>query len=167
MPLTAAQKLVVKADILANYNSHPNNTDGAFAIAAIYNQQATPDFIVWRTSVHEHEVTRDTSPEGTNWNWSAYISRSQGERDGYARVFNSELTINPSLPNVRQAFADIFSGGGSGAPEQRAHLLAIAKRKASKIEKLLATGAGITASPATMGFEGPIRYQDIDEARNS
>jgi len=170
MPLTAAQNTILKADILANLDPVVVNARAAGDVGVIatwYNAKPTVDFYVWRTAVHEHEVTRETSGEGTNWNWSAYISRSQGERDGYARVFNSELTINPSLPNVRQAFADIFSGGGSGAPEQRAHLLAIAKRKASRIEKLFSTGSGLVGNPATMSFEGTINFIEVAEALNS
>ena len=29
------------------------------------------------------------------------------------------------------------------------------------------TGTGTDATPATMGFEGPIGYQDVEAARNS
>jgi hypothetical protein len=35
------------------------------------------------------------------------------------------------------------------------------------VEKLLATGTGSDGSPATMGFEGPISYQDVQAARAS
>jgi hypothetical protein len=68
---------------------------------------------------------------------------------------------------VRQAFADIMSGSQNSAPAQRTHLTAMAKRAANRIEKLLATGTGSLAVPATMGFVGEVSYQDINEARNS
>jgi hypothetical protein len=66
---------------------------------------------------------------------------------------------------VRAAFDDVFSGTGAGAVNNRAHIVAMSRRLASRIEKLLATGTGTTGSPATMGFEGPISYRDIQLAR--
>ncbi len=170
MALTAAQKATLKAYIIATpaLNSQPNNSDGAFAIAEIINATATPDYWVWKTNLHEHELTGQTSPDGTVWSWTAYTFRSVSEQNGYARMFNSSLSLNPSLPNIRQGFQDIFSGGGSNAPQQRAHFLAMSRRKASTVEKLLvASGDGTTAVPGTMGFVGPITYADVHDARNS
>jgi hypothetical protein len=169
MSLTPAQAATVKADILATpeLNAFANNTDGAFAIAALYNLAASPAFYVWKTSLSEQSITSEVSPEATSWNWSAYIARTQGERDGWNRIFGFNGACNPSLPNVRQAFADIFSGSSNSAPAQRTHITATAKRTANRIEKLLATGTGSLAVPATMGFVGDVSYQDINEARNS
>lgn len=165
--LSTAQQAVVKADILADptLNSQPNNSDGAFAIADAYNVAAVIDFWVWRTSVTEAECVGTNSVDGTTWSWTSYIGRSQGERDGWREMFADTGRINPAQANIRQGLADIFSGAGGAA--QRTHLLAIARRKASRIERLLATGTGSTAAPATMGFEGPVIYQDILTARNS
>lgn len=170
MALTTAQKAAVKADIIANgdLNSQPNNTDGAFAIAALYNLPAAADFWVWRTSIDKKELTNATSQDGTTFNWTGngFITRSVGEQTAWRELFNSTYTVDASLPNVRQAFSDIFSGAGNAAAN-RTHLLATARRKTSRIEKLLATGTGTTGSPGVMGFEGQISYQEIDEARNS
>lgn len=166
MPLTTAQLQTLKADILADpvLNAFPNNSDGAFEIAKAYNLEATPVFWVWRTQLSKREVTSNVSPDGTTFSFPALISRSAGEQFGWGQVWNSTLECDPSLPNVRQAFADIFSGGTGAA--QRAHLLAMARRPASRIEKLFATGTGTTGSPATMTFVGPIPYSDIEQARN-
>jgi hypothetical protein len=165
--LTPAQHILVKADILADpvLNAFPNNSDGAFDIAAVYNVTAVPDFWVWRTFVSQAECVGEASVDATNWSWTIYIGRSQGERDGWREMFADTGGINPSHANIRQGLADIFSGAGGAA--QRTHLLAIARRKATRIEKLLATGTGTTAVPATMGFEGPVGYADILTARNS
>lgn len=157
MPLTTAQLTTLKADILADpaLAAQPNNSDGAFAIAAVYNTVATPDFIVWKTDV-------PTSVCKQAMVWTEFISRSAGEREAWQFML-SNGTINPSDANVRQGIQDIFSGAGGAA--SRAALLAIAKRKATRAEKLFATGTGSDASPATMGFVGNLSYQDVELAR--
>lgn len=167
MALTSAQQAALKADILADpvLAAYPDDSDGAFAIAAAYDLPAVPDYWVWRTMVTEHEITDEVSPESTTWSWVAYIARNPGEHNGWARMFNSSETINPSLPQVRQGMADIFSGGTGSA--QRAHLLAVAKRKATRVEKLFATGTGVQATPSTMTFEGSLTYADVLDARRS
>jgi hypothetical protein len=169
MALTTAQLTALKADILADptLSALPNNPDGNFAIAAAYNLAASPAFKVWRTSVPEHEITGQVSPEGTSWSWPAYIARSVSEQNGWARMFNSSLSINASLPNVRQGITDIFSGASNSAPAQRTHLAAMSKRDATRAEKLFATGTGSLAAPATMTFEGTLSYFDIEQARTS
>jgi hypothetical protein len=67
------------------------------------------------------------------------------------------------LPNVRQAFTDIFSGTGNAATN-RTHLQAVSKRAANRLEKLFATGTGSLASPATMTVEGSISYDEVMRA---
>ena len=167
MPLTIAQALLVKNDILATplLNAFPANLDGAYGIADLYNRLATPDFIVWKTLLHEQEIASLTSSEATVWSWSSFITRSVAEQTAWGRMFNGTYTVNPSLAQVRIAFADIFSGGTGVF--QRTHLLAMSKEKASRIEKLLATGTGTTADPATRSLVGNISPQDVANARNS
>jgi hypothetical protein len=172
MALTTAQKATVKADIenTPELNAFPNNSDGNLAIASIYNVVASPDFWVWRNGVAKHEVVNQLGRTGTSFVWAGngFITRSAGELECWNQLFNSSLTCDPSLPNVRQAFSDIFSGAGNAALN-RTHLDVISRRKASRIEKLLATGSGLdtTAGSATMGFVGPVSGTDIDAARNS
>jgi hypothetical protein len=186
MPLTTAQLQTLKADIAANtatatwqgvptaINALPNNSDANFAIADWYNATAAPDFWVWRSSVTKSELVNTTSTDADgvttrtfNWTGTGFITRSQGERDAFAALFNGTNSVNASLPQVRQAFADIFSGNTAPAPSNRTHLLNVARRKATRAEKLLAAGTGTAASPATMGFEGTLSYFDVGSARNS
>jgi hypothetical protein len=168
MPLTTAQLSTIKADIQANsdLNSKPNTPDGNFEVARLYGLVASPDYWVWRTSVSKGEFVQSTSVDGTNFVWTGngFITRQAGEQAAWREIFNGTGFCNPSLPNVRQAFTDIFSGTGNAALN-RTHLATIGRRKASRVEKLLATGTGSTASPATMGFEGTITGDDITEAR--
>lgn len=162
--LTTEQKLTLKTFVEADptLSLIPQTLDGAFELAIRLQDDASPDFWVWKTSLHEHEITGDTSPDGTVWSWTAYIARSVGERDGWVRMFNTSLTINPSLPNVRQGIADVFSGGTGAA--QRAHLLAMGRRKANKLEGLFAAGTGTTDTPGTMTIEGSLGYYEIHDA---
>jgi len=167
-PLTTQQLQTIKAAIVADaaLNSQPMNSDGAFAIAAALNLPAAPDFWVWRTAVPKKELVQSTSGDGTRFTWAGngFISRSAGELTAWQELFNHIQEVNPALPNVRQAFSDIFSGSGNAAAN-RTHLLAIARRLATRAEKLLATGTGSTASPGTMTFEGQLTYQQVETAR--
>ena len=170
MALTPAQLLALKNDIASDpvLSALPNTADDAFAIAAVYNADASPDFYVWKTRLGKHEVTDLTAPGGTTFDWAGpggYIARSVAEKDAWREMWNSTLSCNPSLPNVRAAFADIFSGTGSGATNNRAHILALGRRLARRIEALYATGTGTTAAPALMGYEGTISYNDVLQAR--
>ena len=159
--LTSAQKLLVKNDILNTpaLNAFPNNPDGAFEIAAAYNALASPAYTVWKTRVTIGEVGKKFN--GTEL---AGLSTLNNTRLQTLAVFLVD-GVNPSLPDNRQFFDDIFSG--AGGVTTRANLLALWKRLASRIEKLLATGTGSDASPAILGFEGTISYNDVHDARNS
>jgi hypothetical protein len=165
--LTPAQSQTLQANIEADpvLNAIANTPDGNFEIAALYNLLASPDFWVWRTSVTEAEYVSQSGPDGTNWSWTQYIARTEPERDGWKRLMGPGFA-NPSLPNVRQGLADIFSGAQAAPIAQRAHLTAMSRRKATRAEKLFATGTGSTASPATMVVEGTLDYHDVEQARN-
>lgn len=161
--LTDAQKQAVKAAILADpaLAAQPLNSDGAFAIAAAFNETAAPDFIVWRTSVALEEITQN------GFTWTLVDALSVGTARIWEWLFdNPTRSINPSKPNVRQGIADVWSGT-AGKLAVQAAVLGHCKRKATRIENLLATGTGSDATPATMGFEGPISYQDVQDARAS
>ena len=160
--MTPAQLLTLKAALLAETDPAFVAARAAFATGAMVEWLAQPSpFIVWRTRVAEQEITSQVSPEGTVWSWTTYINRSAAERDGWARMFNGTYTINPSLPQVRAAFADIFSGTGQAAVDQRAHLAAISKRPALRGERIFATGTGTLATPGLLTVEGAIGEYDI------
>jgi hypothetical protein len=168
--LTPQQLSTLKADIISDgsLNAQPNSPDGNTAIAAAYNANASPDYWVWRTKVDKDEFMQGAGPDGTTFNWTGagYITRSVGERDAWRELFGVNGFCNPSLANVRQAVADIFSGATAPAPANRTHLLAVARRKALRVEKLFATGAGTIAAPSVMAYEGQITYQDVQQARD-
>lgn len=156
MALTNDQLATLAADIAADpaFSGVPHNSDGAWLVAAAYNLQASPDFYVWRTSVLTSECK-------LAMNWVEYISRSDAERDAWQFML-SNGEINAADANVRQGIQDIFSGPQGAVT--RAALVALAKRLATRAEKLFASGTGSEASPATMAFEGNLSYQDVQNA---
>lgn len=175
--LTQAQMSVMKSDILSDpaMSEQPTTMDGAISISLDYNAIAVPDFWVWRSVIDEAEITEGVSGDSTSWSWPAFIARSALEQTGWTRLFGGSYSCKPSLAAVRQGFADIFSGGTAPAASQRAHLMSICRRKATRIEKLFAVlssappapsgNLGSTTSVATMGFEGPVDPNDVYNAR--
>jgi hypothetical protein len=149
--LTPAQVATVKAYL----DSDPmyeqkflHGWDGCLELAEYLNKTRwTPEFIVWRTNTSIESILSN------GFTWSAVDTLTVGK----ARIWEwmSALGyINASKPNVRQGLQDCF---GSSQPNLAAHL----KRPALIIEKLLATGTGTTASPATMSWEGPVSMNDM------
>jgi len=166
--LTTQQLQAIKAAILADnfLNAFPNNSDGAFAIAEALNLDAAPAFFVWSTSVSRESIYNgNPQPENTSWNWSTYKSQSATEQNAWTQMFMGDQA-NFSKANVRAGVAAIFTGSAQQNAQQ-AHVLSCGRRQARRIEKILASGTGSTASPATMGFEGMIEYQDVMLARAS
>ena len=160
MILSPAQLVVIKANILASgdMNTQPNTADGNISIANLYNLQASPVFTVWKTSVAIGVVGDNIVGSDLAGLSTLNTTRLQ------AIVMLSPLGVNPSLVDRRAFFDDVFSGAGGVAT--RAKLLILWKRLATRIEKLLATGTGTDALPATMAFEGTITANQIETARN-
>jgi len=165
MILTTAQRTTLRNSITGNVDAPGSAqfyTDGnTEALAALYNVPST--FWVYKTSVSKAELTNTASVDATVFNWTGagFITRSVGERDAWRELFDADGYVNPSLPQVRQAFTDIFSGATAPAPANRTHLSAVSRRLASKAERLFATGTGSTASPGTLVVEGALLPSDL------
>lgn len=160
--LTAAQIASIRAltlvePALAAFVAAQND----YEIMAWWNAPAAPDFIVTKTTLSRHDILTATSLEGTTFAWAggAYITRAQGERDAFREMFNSTGTVNPTTASIQAAFTDIFSGAGGVG--NRAHIVAMGKRKATRAEKALATGTGTLIAPAALTFEGNIGSQEM------
>lgn len=170
MHLTPAQLQTLKTHIVnsSDLNVFPNNSDGNAEIVKLLDLPASPDFWVWRTLVTKAEYVKSTSVDGTTFSWTGagFITRSQGERDAWREIFSGSDSCNPSLANVRQAFMDIFSGAIAPAPANRTHLSTVSRRKATRLERLFATGTGSTGSPGLMVVEGSVDTDHVQEARN-
>jgi hypothetical protein len=172
--LTEAQYSVLAADI----PKHPTlvGADDQ-TVATFYNQTAAPDFWVWRAAVTRSEVLYGTSPDGSTFTFqgNGFIGRTQGEFEAWENLYSKGPdpfvpgrpmdSMLPYLPKVRDAINDIFSGTGNAAAN-RAHMMAMARRKATMAEKLFAgtPGAGTTADPATLTFVGTLSHRDVAHA---
>lgn len=172
--LTTAQLQTLKTDIAANtatvqfggspvqINALPNTPDANAEIAAWYNGQASPSFTVWKKFVTITEIG-----DKINGTELAGLSSLNATRLQTVVVLSAG-GVNPSLTDRRQFFDDIFSGAGGATT--RAALLVLWKRLANRIQKLLSTGTGSDASPATTqaGIDDSfaITYQDVEAARN-
>lgn len=155
--LTTEQKALLAADIQAdaNFASLPHNSDGAYAIADAYRLIASPDFIVWRTQVTQDEIMQN------GFDWTQVDNTTVGKARIWEWLFNNESkAINPSKLNVRAGIDDAWKGTAAMLAV-RAAIYVHCKRAANRAEKLLAAGAGTDASPAIMGFEGDLTYQDV------
>src|SRR5262245_17630183 len=110
MALTQEQLTLLKTDIAAHpvWGQMAHTGDNAYAIAAAYNQPASPDFWVYRTSLGEKEIYEATSSESTTWNWTTYMAQTVTERDAWVLMFRPG-GINPALPQARTGITQIFS----------------------------------------------------------
>ena len=160
MHLTTTQHQALKAYILTQpaWAALPNDSTNALVIADELNQVAAPNFIVWRTEVPVDEIMRN----GMDW------TRVDNLSVGKARIWDwmTRLgTLNPSKANIRSGIDAAWVGTAADLAV-RAVVYTHCKRAATVIEKVLATGAGTTASPATMSVEGAIGYDDVQAARS-
>lgn len=156
--LTDAQKQTLKTFIAANpvWAAMPKNSDTAFFIAAELNKDSPETFIVWKTSVSQDEIMMN------GFDWVQVDNLSVGKARIWEWLFNNEQRVmNPSKLNVRAGIAECWKGTAAMLAVQ-AVVLGHCKRQATVIEKLLATGTGTDASPATMSYESPISYQEVE-----
>lgn len=162
MALTAEQMAALAADIAADpvLSVYPNTQDAAYDIAQIYNQDASPDFMVWRTSVGQDEIMQN------GFDWVRVDNLAVGKARIWEWMFsNDSRSFNPSKINVRAGIDEVWKGTTADLAV-RAAVYIHCKRLASRAEKLFAIGTGTEADPATMVFEGDINYIDVYRARN-
>lgn len=165
MALTTQQLAALKAGINADSElaAFPNNSDGAFSVAALLNQAASPAFYIWRDNVPVSEIMLN----GFDW------TRVDNLTVGKSRIWEwmmSTGSINPSQSNVRAGVLATFTTAGDLA--NRNAVFSHCQRQATRAEKLLASGPGTSSTeqgvgPATATFYGNLSYQDVQEARNS
>lgn len=154
--LTNDQLTTLAADIEADSTlaEIPKTADGAFEVAAAYNQIASPGFTVWKTDVTTEDIRAVVV-------WAEYDILSVSKQNAFEFLCSNHV-VNGALSNVRQGIQSIFS-----SPQQSGNLaamIAIAKRLAKRAEKLFATGTGTNGSPATMTFEGDLTFRDVLDA---
>ena len=165
MALSQQQLTAIKAVIDGDeaLSSQPNNSDGAFAIAAALNQTASPASVVWRTNVTRREVLQN------GFDWTRLDNLSVGKARVWSDIF-VDGAMNPSKANVRQGIESVWVGTSADLAV-RAAVYVHCKRNASRAQKALSTGTGSDATPATMDSNidenWQISYADVEQARQS
>lgn len=156
--LTNSQALALKAYMLSETDQtfvDYLNTGNNGGMALFLNETASPDFIVWRTSVPWDEVMLN------GMDWARVDNLSAGKARIWDWLFrNANNSMNPSKTNIR---AGIDAAWVGTAPDLavRASVYTHCKRAATRGEKATATGTGSNASPAILEFEGELSSEDI------
>lgn len=176
-------------------STYPLTGDGAFAIAILLNAKAIPTFQVWDTAVPVDNIydaitwanltPQDLAPVAAipstptvaeTYAQQLWLSRAtlcQSKQFALQILLSGRNsgTVNAAKANLRgglqDALVSIPSGlnGANKAGGWPAVQLVI-QRTATVLEKLLSTGTGSTASPATMSAEGDISYHEVQAVRN-
>lgn len=154
--LTAEQKALLKAAIAADpvLGVLPNNYDTAYKVEAAFNS-LTADWYVWRSSVSPDDWFAAMFGGGGATQLDALTA---SKRDSLFQLCSN--TQNPTNAAIRAAVDD-FCGSQNTL---KAALTVVQKRLARRIEKVLSTGTGSSASPAVLEYEGTITYSDAKDA---
>lgn len=184
MALTSAQNTIVANDIATNpiFAAIPHTADGTYAVAAIYNQLASPDFIVWATNANVNDIynaidfTKYTPVDAAAENLigAQRLLIIQTKQMNLQNMLQGRTVIDASRANIRNGLKDavtVLPAGASGAlisagGSSGVNVLNACTRKATVIEKLLTTGPATTGTVTAdvMGFEGTISPSDIQIA---
>jgi len=163
--MTPQQLATLKAHIVASpdLSAFPQNSDGAFEIAALLNLPAAPNFWVWKDSVTRAEI------QSNGFNWLAVDDLTDPKARVWEWMFIDTGAVNPSKPNVRAGFAEVWKGNAA-KNEVRGVVFGHCQRLATRAEKLFAAGAGTSTTidgvgPATAAWTGSVGYLDVEQAR--
>ena len=159
--MTPAQLQTLKAYIAADpvLAAQPMDGDGNNNIADALNV-ATSDYYVWKTSVSRADTM------GDSFDWSQVDNLTVGQARIWDWLFDNGRSINPALSSIRTGITETWKGT-SAKVAVATYILGVCKRFASVAEKLLAVGAGTSANPSVMGFEGQITSLIVDQARHA
>lgn len=139
----------------ADLNSQPLSADGYFEIARLLNLPSA--FIVYKSLVSLKDLA-DTF----DWGEVSNLTSANNERVQTLGIF-APTGINPSRADIRAFFEGTFTVAGGA--QTRAKLNALWRRPARRGEALFATGAGTTATPGLLVFEGLISPAEVENAR--
>lgn len=145
-------------------------------ILEFYNAEANPAFQVWKVTTSTSDIydainwanfTPTDAPDGTA-TWTNRSLACQGKQFNLQTLLSGRELINTGKSNIRAGLQDalqnIPSGvGGANAAGGWTNVKSVIQRPATRFEKLFATGAGTTASPATLA-DLKLTEQDITAA---
>ena len=152
--MTPTQLATLKTYVLANlaqYTSGPGTDYQAIANAL---NADTVTFKVWKTSAQRNDLL------GDGFDWTQVDNLTNGQARIWDWLFDNGRSINPALASVRSAISEVWKGTAQKVAVG-IYVLGLCKRNANLAEKLLATGTGSDAVPATLTFEGSVQTSDI------
>lgn len=157
--MTPAELQTLKTAIAAETDAEfvGYRTNGQTGLMANwFNGDST--FIVWRQNVETAEIGKTV-----NYNAVGALTSANSARVTLFYQMNP-MDFEP-LSDVRNFFADTFSGalGGAGQATRDA-LDALWKRAASHVEALFTTGTGTTVSPGNLVYVGPVTEYEVTQA---
>ena len=161
----------------------PMTSGGALEIAGLLNAAASPAYNVWRSVTPASEILdsitwANLTPADTADGTATFTNRAlvcQAKQMNLQIILQGRDSVASGKVSVRGGLSDalqnvpagaggaLVDAGWAGAGKVKATIT----RTASVVEKLFATGNGTTATPSTMGYEGPITSDDVQAARES
>jgi len=196
MPLTPAQLVTLKTNIVANatpipaaqpwsgtfagtaINALPNNDDANTAIAGWYNM-LTVAFQVYRNNIPIQEIEdkitysalTPTDTADASLAWQNRAMSCQGKQFNLHLLTQGKDVVDATKVNWRAGMQDALTNVPSGVSGATVSAGWVPVRDslyalATNAEQLYATGTGSTASPATRAVYGNISTQDVSSARN-
>ncbi len=166
LTLTLTQLQTIRDHILNDsvLNAFPNSADGNFEVAGLLNLQPDPNtWTIWRTNVIEQEIFSN----GIDW------TRVDNLSVGKARIWDWMFrpgSINPTKTTIRAGIDAVWAGTQADL-DNRAAVYVHCKKLANRIQKVLSTGTGSVASPASLPSNIDELYEitpnEVEAARNS
>ena len=133
----------------------PVNSDTSYFIADELRKDATPAFVVWRSSVTQDEIMQN------GFDWTRVDNLSIGKARIWEWLFSNDArSFNPSKPNVRSGIDQCW-GGTAADLAVRAAVYAHCKRLATRFERIFATGTGSAADPGIAVIDGVVGYAEF------
>lgn len=166
--MTPQQLTTLKAAILADtapavVTARTDRNDPE--VARLYNLPAAPDYFIWRDSVTWDEIMQN------GFDWVLVDNLAAGKARIWEWLFrNTQTAMNATKANIRAGVAECWKGS---APmnDQRGVVFGHCQKRATKCEKVFATGAGTSTTvdgvgPADGTFFGDISGNDVSAALN-
>lgn len=149
--LSLVQRTALKAVVMTGATAQSCVDGDLQGVADQMNTEASPAFWVWRTNVSRSMVYTLTDNEGGTFNWTTYKNQGATEQNAWVQMFMGD-EADFSQDNLRAGVAAIFTGSAA-ATAQRDHILSIGRGKATRFQKVFATGTGSTGAPAKFGVD--------------
>lgn len=156
------------APVVVQARTAGNNTD----IASFYNGASS--FVVWRSTMPASEIqdaiawanmTPADAPDGSEVGKHREL-RCQSKQFNLQNLIVGRDSISVGKSNIRAGLQDALTNipSGAGGAVQAANWVAVRtamQRAANRVEALFATGAGTSATPGSLVYEGAISREDI------